>query len=461
MKTETRSAFAAWLPDDWDPCNNAADPIIHIDSETRRFSALVAPYDVCIIDGTQECWTAPKSPTAYSWAHAAHSGGEQGPAAWIGWSMNHADHRLSSSATRDHYANTAAAVSLAKYYDLEQHGGIFAFGVCAPHLNDIDLMLLRTMSLSGDWRRESRRQPWDLCGSQVVLNPAFRRDGQRSNFSAQVDEFAATTIFTSPEMGNVEDLVRAASVSGATMFSFNFEEKPMCQCQDAVTAAAPEPVVDSETVRTAAVPAPMLDLSTDPFETFASGGMFVREELMVVTNKAPGDGRAIAPPLDYSLVPFNITVDHSGGIVDIIGRVTGVRVEDNKDYGTIEIDPAYAMSDLAVRLLSSGAAGWSVELDSTTADWIPAAYLAQRGVDVGNYKPDDEVMYVENGRVRTLSLVVTPAHAETTPNLAGSTVDLEGETVESESSDVEANAAALELAAFIPPISELPNQEDK
>ena len=168
-------ADSLYLPDftdGWSPVDNHDQPVIMCDPVTRSFRALVAPYNVCIIDGSSDCWTAPTSPSGYQWSYV------DGSAAWIGWAQNHANHNLRAEEARDAYANTSAAVSRVKYYDLPERGGIYAFGELHPSVDETACALLNTMALSGDWRSVNRR--YDFAGSQVVLVPAFRRNPKGS-----------------------------------------------------------------------------------------------------------------------------------------------------------------------------------------------------------------------------------------------------------------------------------------
>jgi len=152
-------------PEGWDPVNNVDSPIIHIDG--NRFSALVAPFGVCHSSDNSKCWTVPKSPSGYEFAH----NGEFGfICAWL----DHADPYLDPEAARSLYSNTDSAVARVKYYDLDD--GVYCFGEVSPFLSDKDKEWLFSMALSGDWRKVGPSRKYDLVAAQVVPVPGFRRD---------------------------------------------------------------------------------------------------------------------------------------------------------------------------------------------------------------------------------------------------------------------------------------------
>jgi hypothetical protein len=364
-------ADSLYLPDftdGWSPVDNHDQPVIICDPVTRSFRALVAPYNVCIIDGSSDCWTAPTSPSGYQWSYV------DGSAAWIGWAQNHANHQLGAEEARDVYANTSAAVSRVKYYDLPERGGIYAFGELHPSVDETACALLNTMALSGDWRSVNRR--YDFAGSQVVLVPAFRRNPKGSR------------------------RLSVRKYSGDCVIASMSWEKPMteteCSCKHPESKTASIAfTVDMLAPKTAAAGTTLLS----------------KEYPIAVLNAATGDGRALTGVL-FDEIPVSLNIDHDSAIRSIVGTVSGVRLDGDIVYGTISIDSAFEFSTLAVAALESGVAGFSVELDDAKVEWMPAAMAAMRGINVGSMSPDDEVM-VQSGRLRGVGVVQTPAFIET------------------------------------------------
>lgn len=364
-------ADSLYLPDftdGWSPVDNHDQPVIICDPVTRSFRALVAPYNVCIIDGSSDCWTAPTSPSGYQWSYV------DGSAAWIGWAQNHANHNLRAEEARDAYANTAAAVSRVKYYDLPERGGIYAFGELHPSVDETACALLNTMALSGDWRSVNRR--YDFAGSQVVLVPAFRRNPKGSR------------------------RLSVRKYSGDCVIASMSWEKPMteteCSCKHPESKTASIAfTVDMLAPKTAAAGTTLLS----------------KEYPIAVLNAATGDGRALTG-VSFDEIPVSLNIDHDSAIRSIVGTVSGVRLNENIVCGTINIDGAFEFSALALAVLESGVAGFSIELDDSDVEWMPAAMAAMRGINVGNLAADDEIM-VQSGRLRGVGIVQTPAFIET------------------------------------------------
>lgn len=364
-------ADSLYLPDftdGWSPVDNHDQPVIMCDPVARSFRALVAPYNVCIIDGSSDCWTAPTSPSGYQWSYV------DGSAAWIGWAQNHANHNLRAEEARDAYANTSAAVSRVKYYDLPERGGIYAFGELHPSVDETACALLNTMALSGDWRSVNRR--YDFAGSQVVLVPAFRRNPKGSR------------------------RLSVRKYSGDCVIASMSWEKPMteteCSCKHPESKTASIAfTVDMLAPKTAAAGTTLLS----------------KEYPIAVLNAATGDGRALTGVL-FDEIPVSLNIDHDSAIRSIVGTVSGVRLNENIVCGTINIDGAFEFSALALAVLESGVAGFSIELDDSDVEWMPAAMAAMRGINVGNLATDDEIM-VYSGRLRGVGIVQTPAFIET------------------------------------------------
>ena len=403
----TDSPYLPDFSDGWSPVDNHDQPVITCDPVTRSFRALVAPYNVCIIDGSSDCWTAPTSPSGYQWSYV------DGSAAWIGWAQNHANHNLRAEEARDAYANTSAAVSRVKYYDLPERGGIYAFGELHPSVDETACALLNTMALSGDWRSVNRR--YDFAGSQVVLVPAFRRNPKGSR------------------------RLSVRKYSGDCVIASMSWEKPMteteCSCKHPESKTASIAfTVDMLAPKTAAAGTTLLS----------------KEYPIAVLNAATGDGRALTG-VSFDEIPVSLNIDHDSAIRSIVGTVSGVRLNENIVCGTINIDGAFEFSALALAVLESGVAGFSIELDDSDVEWMPAAMAAMRGINVGNLAADDEIR-VQSGRLRGVGIVQTPAFIETEAARVAS-ASTEAPEVEAEAPVEDAQEEAPEVIEVAAPES--------
>lgn len=398
-------ADSLYLPDftdGWSPVDNHDQPVIICDPVTRSFRALVAPYNVCIIDGSSDCWTAPTSPSGYQWSYV------DGSAAWIGWAQNHANHQLGAEEARDVYANTSAAVSRVKYYDLPERGGIYAFGELHPSVDETACALLNTMALSGDWRSVNRR--YDFAGSQVVLVPAFRRNPKGSR------------------------RLSVRKYSGDCVIASMSWEKPMTETECSCKHSEPKTASIAFTVDMLA-----------PKTAAAGTTLLSKEYPIAVLNAATGDGRALTGVL-FDEIPVSLNIDHDSAIRSIVGTVSGVRLNGDIVCGTINIDGAFEFSALALAVLESGVAGFSIELDDSDVEWMPAAMAAMRGINVGNLAADDEIM-VQSGRLRGVGIVQTPAFIETEAARVAS--------VSTEAPEVEAEAPVEDVREEAPEMIEV------
>lgn len=158
---------------DWDP----AGPLVQV-FDQGRVTAIVAPYDECIIDGKAGCWKPPVSATNYEYAHIGGTPTRSGDTirtANIGGDISHFDpYQVTQAAlASDHYANTATRRMVGRYIDLPPHGIVFV-GMLYPGTTNRQMFDCMTSALSGDWRWIESMRDWEMVGSQLVNNPAFR-----------------------------------------------------------------------------------------------------------------------------------------------------------------------------------------------------------------------------------------------------------------------------------------------
>lgn len=160
-------------------------PIVQIGPD-GRVAVLVAPYEVCMQDGTDECWTAPTSSTDYGWAHAVSApvyanGAETVMAASVvPLTSGHAPKPFTMRQAVDFHSETMERAALVRFYDRPDLGGIVGFGAVAPTVTDEQLATFQASALSGDWRWVPELGAYDMSGAVAVNTPAFRRPRRAS-----------------------------------------------------------------------------------------------------------------------------------------------------------------------------------------------------------------------------------------------------------------------------------------
>lgn len=166
---------AAWFTEapEWlEPLKKAT--VVTHGPEAGRFAAYVAPWDQCLLDGTDSCWTIPPSPTGYAQAEQGETMTEEGDivrTANIGGGVNHARLAAGFREAVKHYHNTAAQVARVHY--VEDEHGVLALGALWPDVTDQQIAIVRAAALSGDWRFVPHVGGYDLCGVQLVNTPGF------------------------------------------------------------------------------------------------------------------------------------------------------------------------------------------------------------------------------------------------------------------------------------------------
>lgn len=417
--------FKPEMPIGWDPVTDLTSPIIHIDDD-GRVAALVAPFDVCIRDAADQaggtCWTAPRSPTRYHWAQTKTHPVTREPFAFIGWGINHATEGQSLSSAMDHYANTAAAALAVQYHEMDD--GIYAFGSVMPTLDAVDVDLLRCLALSGDWRRwapTGGRKVWDMVGSQVVLNEAFRREEAVRRYvakTASADTIRIDIDVTTDELvlpdhlqDRLEHLMARTTEIPVDRIEFDGHTYTLASGANPVGANTATPST-----------APKFRTEhPDSVRTAATSGkkkkkqMSLLGETIMALDTVTGDGRVILssgmlpPP---TLAP--LTIDHAGSISSIVGSLTNFEIADGAGRADVTIDLTTEFGQLAADVFEAGA-GYSVELDSTDVEYWPASYASTRGIDIGATPIDAELMVCTQWRLRAASVVATPAFVEAAP----------------------------------------------
>ncbi len=142
--------------------------------EAGHVAGFVAPWDQCILDGTNECWTAPPSPTGYAAAEQGETLTAEGSivrTANIGGGVNHARLSADFQGAVDHNSNSASQLMRVVYG--EDDYGIWCAGALWPDVSDRDLAMVRASALSGDWRYRPELGAYDMAGAILVNSPGF------------------------------------------------------------------------------------------------------------------------------------------------------------------------------------------------------------------------------------------------------------------------------------------------
>lgn len=153
--------------------------------EAGRVAGYVAPWDQCLLDGGNDCWTVPASPTSYLAAMQGDTMTAEGdliPSANIGGGVNHARVSENFTGAVRHYENTASQLMRVQYGE-DEHGVWFA-GAAWPEVLDSprDVAMIRASAVSGDWRYKRELRAYDMTGVQLVNSPGqplIRRMGPK------------------------------------------------------------------------------------------------------------------------------------------------------------------------------------------------------------------------------------------------------------------------------------------
>lgn len=145
----------AYVPHDWLlPSEFARSDRLTI-SDEGRVGGRFYQAGVCIIDGTDDCWEPPPSPSGYALFHQGSIVTDDGElrdlyVGAIGNVHGHASAFVDGSTAVAHYADPSAQLIVCRAYD-DDRGGYIA-GALVPGVTYGDVALLRRSALSGDWR---------------------------------------------------------------------------------------------------------------------------------------------------------------------------------------------------------------------------------------------------------------------------------------------------------------------
>ena len=170
LEPNPKYAHLATPPKEWfydvpDWYENDGIPKLRID-EQGRIAGLVANWDQCIIDGSEECWTAPRLPDNYDYAYQTrivYENGEEDYIALLAATDGHAppmkpEYSLEFNQGKRNregklyndmagFANRIAAVRFVNHKD-----GLMVLGALYPHVQDHIVRLADGSAISGHWQ---------------------------------------------------------------------------------------------------------------------------------------------------------------------------------------------------------------------------------------------------------------------------------------------------------------------
>ncbi len=179
-----------------------------ITDDGRVYGHVAASYGQCHA-GHRGCVSPPRSRTGYAEFHVGEvvtAEGEHVPTGRLVVGCDHARLSATASEARDHYANSGQG-----WADVRVVDGQLAPWVCGalvPSLTDEDLRMLRSLTMSGDWR--DRRGNLELVSILSVNTPGF--PVVRSAVAASAAPPATVRASAGMDGGRVTSLVAAGLV---------------------------------------------------------------------------------------------------------------------------------------------------------------------------------------------------------------------------------------------------------
>lgn len=223
--------------------------IPRLNPEAELFSQVfgyVAPKRQCILDldGPDQCWMVPPSPTNYEYAHQGSTilaDATTIPTANIGGAGGHAPTDLGWMAVPRFYEDISTQMARVRYG--EDEWGVYAVGVLAPELTWGGAVKMVASATSGDWRWVDELGAWDFMGSCFVNLPGLplhAKSGTRKVRSASATPFGDKVMIVTMS-ANIEPTQdeEIPDVSGTAN----------CNCKTAADAAAEAQVAATETIK--------------------------------------------------------------------------------------------------------------------------------------------------------------------------------------------------------------------
>ncbi len=150
-------------------------PNTHMQIEdSGRVFGYVTSWGRCLLDGSSDCWTPPKSPTQYALAHCGTTildDGSEVNTANLGGGAGHAPGHNGATGAARYYQDTTTKLARVCYG--EDENGIWFAGALWPDVTDVEIAEMRANGVSGDWRWIGDEGHYDFIGSCCVPVPGL------------------------------------------------------------------------------------------------------------------------------------------------------------------------------------------------------------------------------------------------------------------------------------------------
>jgi len=168
----------------------------------------VARWGQCHTGYPDECVQAPPSRTGYANFHLGQTRCDDGtlvPTGVLTAGCDHAAIRLRAPDAREHYDNSGTGWATVRLTDGAY--GIWCCGALRPDVTDEQVDLLRSLSLSGDWRRDRNAGGLEMLAVLAVNVPGFPQRREHASL------FASATV-TQPGAYWADDQLESLTSSG-------------------------------------------------------------------------------------------------------------------------------------------------------------------------------------------------------------------------------------------------------
>lgn len=172
----------------------------------------VARWGQCHTGYPDECVQAPPSRTGYAGFHLGQTRCADGtlvPTGVLTAGCDHAAIRLRAPQAREHYDNSGVGWATVRLTDAAY--GIWCVGALRPDVSQAEEDLLRSLSLSGDWRRDRGSGSLEMLAVLAVNMPGFP---QRREASIQREGLFASATVTQPGAYWADDMLESLTSSG-------------------------------------------------------------------------------------------------------------------------------------------------------------------------------------------------------------------------------------------------------
>lgn len=166
------AAIPAKPPREWFEMPEPDEPTPMELTEEGRYFGHIALYSECHIGFADQCITAPRSASGYSYFRTGETecaDSSRIPTGVISLGGGHADATLSAARTTAHYDDVSTAV--ADVAAVDGKFGIWVCGALRPNITEEQIRSLRAAAPSGDWRRI--RGGLELVAVLAVNVPGF------------------------------------------------------------------------------------------------------------------------------------------------------------------------------------------------------------------------------------------------------------------------------------------------